>query len=100
MQLVTYVGNNDLMKHYKNRNSTDITEKAMGVDLVNIINWVMIFLFIKNLYNKDIRRRVVGMKVINTLAGTFKLDHHSLLKLRKYEGLIYNKEQNNSQLFK
>ena len=57
----------------------------MGVDPANIPNRVIIFLFIKNLYNKDIRRRVAGAKIINTLADAFKLGHHSLLKLKKYE---------------
>ena len=30
------------------------------------------------------------MKVINILADTFKLAHHNLLKLKKYEGIAYN----------
>ena len=38
------------------QNFTDLTEKAMGTDPSNITNRVIIFLFIKNLYNKDIRR--------------------------------------------
>ena len=38
------------------RNLTDLTEQAMGVDPANITNRVMIFLFIKNLYDKNIRR--------------------------------------------
>ena len=33
------------------------------------------------------------MKVINTLADAFKLASHSLLKLKKYKGLVYNEEQ-------
>ena len=41
---------------------TDLTEKAMGIDPANIINWVIIFLFIKNLYNKDIRWWVARCK--------------------------------------
>ena len=65
----------------------------MGTDPAIITNRVIIFLFIKNLYNKDIQRRVVGVKVLNTLADAFKLAHHSLLKLIKYEGLVYNKDQ-------
>ena len=32
-------------------------------------------------------------KVINTLAGVFKLTHHNLFKLKKYEGLVHNEEQ-------
>ena len=42
------------------QNFTDLTEKAMGVDPSNFTNRVIMFLFIKNLYNKDIRRRVAG----------------------------------------
>ena len=38
------------------QNFTDVTEKAMGVDPDNIMNRVIIFLFIKNLYNIDIKR--------------------------------------------
>ena len=34
---------------------TDLTEKAMVIDSANITNCVIIFLLIKNLYNKDIR---------------------------------------------
>ena len=34
---------------------TDLTEKAMGIEQANITNPVIIFLFIMNLYNKDIR---------------------------------------------
>ena len=64
----------------------------MGVDPVNITNRVIIFLFMKNIYNKD-RRRVAGTKTINTLAGAFKLAHCNLLKLKRYEGLVYNGEQ-------
>ena len=42
-----------------------------------------------NLNNKDNRRRVTGVKV----ADAFKLTHHSLLKLKRYKGLVYSKEQ-------
>ena len=72
---------------------TDLTEKTIRVDLANITKRVIIFLFIKNLCNKDIRRRVTSKKVINTLAGAFRLAHHSLLELKKYEGLICSEEQ-------
>ena len=64
----------------------------MGLDLANITNSMIIFLFIKNLYNQNIRRRVAGMKVVNTL-DSFKLAHHNLLELKKYGGLVYNEEQ-------
>ena len=32
-------------------------------------------------------------KTINTLADAFRLAHHSLLKLKKYEGVVYNEDQ-------
>ena len=44
------------------QNFTDLTEKALGIYPANITNRVIIFLFIKNLYNKDIWRRVAGAK--------------------------------------
>ena len=65
----------------------------MGEDPANIMNRMIILLFKKNLDNKDRRRRVASVKVINTLADTFKLAYYNLLKLKKYEGLIYSKEQ-------
>ena len=34
---------------------TDLIEKGMGIDPANITNHVIIFLFIKHPYNKDIR---------------------------------------------
>ena len=70
----------------------DLTENTMGVYLANITNWVIILLFIKNFCNKDIRWLVAGAKTIKTLADTFKLAHHSLLKLMKYKELVYNEE--------
>ena len=33
----------------------DLTEEAMGIDLANITNHVIICLFINSMYNKDIR---------------------------------------------
>ena len=38
------------------QNFTDLTETAIGIDPANITNKVIIYLFIKNLYNEDIRR--------------------------------------------
>ena len=54
----------------------ELTGKAMGVDPANIMSRVLRFLFIKNLYNKDIRRRVASVKVISTLADAFKYFKH------------------------
>ena len=75
------------------QNFTDLREKALQTDPANITNRVIIFLFVRNLYNKDIWRRVAGAKTLNTLADAFRLAHHSLLKLKKYEGLVYNEDQ-------
>ena len=38
------------------QNLTDLIEKTLGTDPANIINRVIMFLFDKNLYNKDIQR--------------------------------------------
>ena len=75
------------------QNLTDLVEEALGTDPDNITNRVIIFQFVKNLYNKDIQRRVAGAKTLNTLADAFKLAHYSLLKLKRYEGLVYNEDQ-------
>ena len=45
--------------------------KAMEVDLANMTNRGIIFLFIRTLYNKDLRRGLAGAKIINTLSDTF-----------------------------
>ena len=39
-------------------------------------------------------------KLLNTLANAFKLANHILLKLMKYEGLVYNKEQETGEIDK
>ena len=77
------------------QNYKDLTEKAMGVhpgNVHNLVTILIILLFIKNVYNKDIRQYVAGAKAINILADAFKLAHQSLMKLAKYEDLIYNDE--------
>ena len=43
----------------------------MATNPANTTNRVIIFLFVKNLYNKDIRRCIAGTKTINTLADAF-----------------------------
>ena len=53
-----------------------------------MINKLVILLFVKNLYNKEICRRVAGAKNINTLLDAFKSAQMNLLKLKKYEGLV------------
>ena len=53
---------------------------------------VIIFLFIKNLYNSDIQICIAGTKTVNTLADAFKLAHQSLVKLKKDEVSLYTEE--------
>ena len=64
--------------------------KTNGVDVVEEENKAIITFFIKNLFNRDIRRRVAGAKNIRTLADAFKSAQHNLLKLKRYEGLNYD----------
>ena len=64
--------------------------KTNGVDAVEEENKAIITFFIKNLFNRDIRRRVAGVKNIRTLADAFKSAQHNLLKLKRYEGLNYD----------
>ena len=40
------------------------------------------------MYNKEICRREVGAKNINTLLNALKSAQMNLLKLKKYEGLV------------
>ena len=77
--LVTYTINRGRQNFAQiHLNVTDLTEKAMGTDPAIVTNRVIIFLFIKNLFNKNIRRRVAGTKAINTLPDAFRLAHYSL----------------------
>ena len=66
----------------------EMCHSSMKCDPVNINNKLVIVLFIKNLYNKDIRCRIAGAKNVNTLLDAFKMAQWNLLKLRKYEGLV------------
>ena len=47
----------------------------MKHNLMYIDNILVIVLFIKGLYNKDIRHRVVVAKNVNTLLDAFKVAH-------------------------
>ena len=57
-----------------------------------INNKIVIVLFVKIMYNKEIHRRVVGAKNMNTLLDAFKSAQMNLLKLKKYEGLVSDDE--------
>ena len=64
----------------------------MKMDPSTINTKLVIVLFVKNMYNKEICRRVVGAKNINTLLDAFKSAQMNLLKLKKYEGLVSGDE--------
>ena len=65
---------------------------SMKMDPSTINNKLVIVLFIKNMYNKEIHGRVAGAKNINTLLDAFKSAQMNLLKLKKYEGLVSDDE--------
>ena len=69
---------------------TEHSYKTKWVDAAEEENKAIITFFIKNLFNRDIRRRVAGAKNIRTLADAFKSTQHNLLKLKRYEGLNYH----------
>ena len=50
-------------------------------------NKLMIIHFIKNLYNKDTRKRVAGAENVNTLFDAFEMAQWNLLKLKTYKDL-------------
>ena len=88
---------NETLQEYI-QNFIDLTENAMDAHPFNITNRVIIFLFSKHHYTHDIQKYIADAKPINTLADTGKLAHQSLLKLKKYEGLLYNEEHGVSNI--
>ena len=50
---------------------TEMCHQSMRCDPITIDNKLIIILFIKNLYNKDIRQRVGDAKNVNTLLDAF-----------------------------
>ena len=60
----------------------------MKHDPANIDNKLVIVLFIKDLYNKDIWHGVAVAKHVNTLLDAFNTAQWNLLKLKKYRGLV------------
>lgn len=65
---------------------TDLCYKSEGKDPTN---YVVIAVFSSNLYNKEIRRRVIGAKNLNTLADALKSATYNQLKLLWYKGLQF-----------
>ena len=57
--------------------------KTNGVDAVEEENKAIITFFIKNLFNRDIRRRLAGAKNIRTLADAFKSAQHNFTQIEK-----------------
>ena len=78
---------NESLQHYI-AYWTEMCNHSMKMDLSMINNKLVIILFVKNMYNKEIHRRVAGVKNINTLLDAFKSTQMNLLKLKKYEGLV------------
>ena len=70
----------------------EMCHHSMKMDPSMINNKLVIVLFLKNMYNKEIHRRVAGAKNINTLLDAFKSAQMNLLKLKKYEGLVSDDE--------
>ena len=66
----------------------EICHCSMKMDPSIMNNKLVIVLYVKNVYNKGIHRKVAGAKNINTLLDAFKSAQVSLLKLKKYEGLV------------
>ena len=69
---------------------------SMKMDPSAINNKLVIILFVKNMYNKEIYRRVAGARNINTLLDAFKSAQMNLLKLKKYKGLVSDDEHRHS----
>ena len=66
----------------------NLIEKAMGEDPANITNRVIIFLFIKNLYDHDIQKCRAGAKTINTLSDAFRLAQTKSTQIKKNTKVI------------
>ena len=64
---------------------TEMCHHSMKMDPSTINNKLVIVLFVKNMYNKEIHRRVAGAKNINTLLDAFKSAQMNLLKLKKVQ---------------
>ena len=75
---------------------TEVCHRSMKHDPMNIDNKLVIVLFIKNLYNKDIRCRVADAKNVNTLLDVFKMAQWNLLNLEKYKGLVSEDDSTHS----
>ena len=76
---------------------TEMCHCSMKMDLSTVNNKLVIVLFVKNMYNKEICRRVAGAKNINTLLDAFKSVQMNLLKLKKYEGLVSDDDQGHTE---
>ena len=68
----------------------EMCHSIIKMDLSMINNKLVIVIFIKNIYKKEICRRVSGAVNINTLHDAFRSAQMNLLKLKKYESLVSN----------
>ena len=71
---------------------TEMCHHSMKMYPSTIHNKIVLVLFVKNMYNKELHRRVTGAKNINTLLDAFKSAQMNLPKLKKYEGLVSDDE--------
>ena len=71
---------------------TDLMDDAMGVDQANITNRMILFLFIKNLYNTDMGRRV------DDKYSSWFIQISSPQLVKNYDRLEYNEEQETSKI--
>ena len=72
---------------------TEMCHCSMKMDPSTINNKLVIILFVKNMYSKEICRTVAGAKNINTLLDAFKSAQMNLLMLKKCESLVCDDEQ-------
>ena len=69
---------------------TDLCMKADGRDPTTLNSKPIIAMFIRNLYNKEIRRRIACNQKFTVLSDAFTAAQNQMLKLKRYEGLYAN----------
>ena len=62
--------------------------QVRGTDPTAVICQVAIVLFIRHLFNKEIKMKVARAKTIYTLRHAMTLDQKAEFKFKKYEGLM------------
>ena len=76
------------MNHCKSTSKSfiDLIIHATGADPTSVTWQVVIILFIRHLFNKEIKKQVVGTKNIQTLRHAMTLAQEAEIKLKKYKG--------------